>query len=159
VAVVAAPSTRLAPPHRRGDLLTSERETLRFQLRRWRWWRESGRREDRWLASGVAQAIDYQRPLTKHHRPTGGYQPVAAPLDAGEGWLRVMDDAINGLHPHARQVVWWKAEDAGADVRTTIPVIAERLGCSERLVSAIWRQAAVQLVNELWPGSSGGFAR
>ncbi len=147
-----------ATPHRRTRLITAERAMLRFQLHRWRWWRESGRTADRWLESGVARAIDYSRPVTKHHRPSGGYQPVAARDDDNHAWLRTMDEVIEALPPQARQVVWWKAADYGTPERLSLAAMAERLGCSEREVSDIWQAAALELVNALWPGASGGFA-
>jgi hypothetical protein len=157
--MLAAPQD--AQPSRRIGLTRGERDRLMFQLRRWRWWRESDRKEDRWLASGVARAVDYGRAPSKVHKRSGGAPPIAVDPHEGEAWLARMDEVIAALDDHERQLVWWKAADGSetdASERVSNATLAGRLGCSERIVARLWGTVSLRLVNELWPGSSGGFA-
>jgi DNA-binding CsgD family transcriptional regulator len=142
-------------PLRRIGLTRSERTQLQLELRRYWWWVESGRRADRWLESGVARAKNYAAPATRHHRPSGGYAPVAAPVDETDAWLLRMDEVIQSLEAYQRQLVRWK----GSDRPLTNAEIAQRWGCSERFVVSQWHDLALHLVNELWPGTSSRFAR
>jgi hypothetical protein len=129
---------------------------LVFELRRYWYWVDTGRRDDRWLASGVARATNYSAPRVRYHRPTGGYAPVAAPLDdEPEASLVRMDSIIQALPEPIRLLLRWKA----AEPAETNAAIASRFGCSERVVVALWRHWSVYLVNEIWPGASSGFAR
>jgi hypothetical protein len=146
-----------APPLRRQALTHAERQLLVFELRRYWWWLESGRKRDRWLESGVARARDYTVPLVRGGRPTGSVAPVAAlpDQDGPDAILVRLDAAIQALPEPARLLLYWKSHPP----TLTNAAIAERFGCSERSVVHLWRHWSVHLVNELWPGASGGFAR
>ena len=154
------------PPTRRVFITLNERQKFVRYLRLYFAWRDGGRGDPPWLRSGVARATRFDRPRVRSSAP-GSREPVAAnPYEETDGWLASLDrlvDALGRDDPLLVQVLRWKSAEAGAlergSERLTNAEIAARLCQTERWVIEHWGQLAVRFINELWPGSSGGFAR
>lgn len=140
---------------------------LLIHLRRYFAWVDSGRVHDAWLASGVARGQRYDRPHTKHHAPSAGYDAgQCAELDV-DHTLRRIDDWLQTQRAQDREVIHqllrWKSAQSGAETaqseRLSNAEIATRFRVSERMVATLWRDVSTALVNEVWPGASGDFAR
>ena len=154
------------PPTRRVYITVSERQKLTRYLRLYFAWRDGGRGDPPWLRSGVAHATRFDRPRVRTNAP-GSRAPLAAdPHEDTDGWLANLDrlmDALGRDDPLLVLVLRWKSAETHAlapgSARLTNAEIGARLCQTERWVIERWGQLAVRFINELWPGSSGGFAR
>ena len=112
---------------------------LRRALRRYWSWVESGRRADPWQ-SGVASATRYDKPQTRHHKPSGGYDAGRCAEPELDADLLDWDARILALQPSDRLLTRWRNYD-GLPMTTC----AERLGQSVDATKQQWRRLGVRL--------------
>lgn len=118
----------------------TEYQTILALMRRYYAWVDSGRQADPWQ-SGVASARNFDRPLIKHHKPSGGYDPTGRAAEPEPDiQLAALDAIITALPVHTQLMLWWKLRD-----RLTIAAIAERLSISDDAVSDQWRKLMTRL--------------
>jgi hypothetical protein len=120
-------------------LTTQERGDLWLAVRRFYAWIGSGRLIDPWQ-SGVANGTTYDRILTKHHKPSGGYdagQCADADIDHA---LIDWDGRITSLRPTNQLILLWRIEQG-----ISVDECAKRLTRSPDWVQERWRRLSCYL--------------
>lgn len=120
-------------------LSRQEWSDLRLTLRRYYAWVDSGRLADPW-DSGVASATRFDKPQTKHHKPSGGYDAGRCAEPEPDANLTRLDEFIMRLPAHDQALLYWRIA-AGLSVMAC----AERLGISVDTVADRWRRLGVRV--------------
>lgn len=162
--LVATVAEVAALPTRRRHMSEAERDEAIMLLVRYFAWHDSGRRDDRWLASGVGQCQRWDAPRVKTSAPSSQAPSPAAPADDGDvALLLAMGVFVTSHRRSSQKILRWKSigigeQRNGHDVPLTNEQIGNRLGHGPKKVAGLWRALLVEFINALVPGVSSGWA-
>jgi hypothetical protein len=100
---------------------------------------DSQRTRDPWQ-SGVASASRYDKPQSKHHKPSSGYDAGRCAEPDQDAELLDWDARVTSLYASDRALMRWRVAD-----RVPSEECARRLGQSVDATELQWRRLGVRL--------------